>query len=114
MNKKLISALALVFAISTSAFAQDIPADIQEILKKNICLTCHKVDAKLIGPSYKDVAKKGYTAEKMVELIYNPKPENWPGYPAMAPMKQVPKDDALKVAKWINSLGGAKKGKKKA
>jgi len=28
------------------------------LVAKNNCLTCHKVDEKLIGPAYKDVAKK--------------------------------------------------------
>jgi cytochrome c len=37
-------------------------------------------------------------------LIANPKPSNWPGYPPMAAMKNVPKDDAIKIATWINSL----------
>ena len=47
-----------------------------------------------------------------MDLIYNPVPTNWPGYPPMAPMKQVPKEDAMKLAVWINSLdkSAAKKG----
>ena len=41
----------------------------------------------------------------VVKLIYNPNPENWPGYATeMPPMPQVPKADALKIAGWINSL----------
>jgi len=98
-------------AASFSANAQtEIPEDINKLLTKNTCLACHKVDQRLVGPAYKDVAKKGYTNEQIVELIYNPKPEHWPGYPPMAAMKQVPKDEALKIAGWINSLnGGAKK-----
>jgi cytochrome c len=30
----------------------------KELIAKNDCLTCHKVDEKLIGPSYRDVANK--------------------------------------------------------
>ena len=111
--------VALLAVAGTQAQAQtEPPADIQALLQKHICLTCHKIDARLVGPAYKDVAKKKYTDEQIVELIYKPKPEHWPGYPAMAPMTQVPKEDALKIAKYINSLGGgaakAKGGKKKA
>jgi cytochrome c len=48
--------------------------------------------------------QKKYTAKQIVELIYKPKPSNWPGYPPMAAMSQVPKDEALKMATWIASL----------
>lgn len=109
-------AAALVTAAGQAQAQTEPPAEINALLQKHICLTCHKVDARLVGPAYKDVAKKNYTPDQIVELIYKPKPEHWPGYPAMAPMTQVPKDDALKIAKWITSLngGGKGKGKKKA
>lgn len=29
-----------------------------ELIAKSDCLTCHKVDEKLIGPSYREVAQK--------------------------------------------------------
>jgi cytochrome c len=51
------------------------------------------------------MAKKKYKPEQIVELIYNPQPSNWPGYPPMAALPNVPKDEALKIAKWIVSLG---------
>jgi len=113
MNKTLsFLAVVLLALAGTAAQAQtEPPAEIQALLQKHICLTCHKVDQRLIGPAYKDVAKKKYTNEKIVELIYKPVPANWPGYPAMAPMTAVPKEDALKIAGWINSLGGGAKAK---
>ena len=83
---------------------KEIPADIAVLLEKHTCLTCHKVDEKLIGPAYEDVAMRNYANEAIVNLIYNPKPENWPGYPPMLALKDVPQEDALKIAKWINSL----------
>lgn len=91
--------------VKTAAKAAPSFNDIKPLLQKNTCLACHSVDKKVIGPSYKDVAKRKYSNEKIVELIYNPKPENWPGFATpMAPMPQVPKDEALKIAAWINSL----------
>ena len=81
-------------------------AEIKPLLSKYTCLACHNADKKQVGPAYRDVAKRGYSNEKIVELIYNPKPENWPDYATpMPPMPQVPKGDALKIASWINSLG---------
>ncbi len=92
---------------SSKPAANAIPteAEIKTLLAKNTCTACHQQDKKLIGPAYVDVAKRNYTPEKIVELIYNPQPENWPGYATpMAPMPQVPKEEALKIARWINSL----------
>ncbi len=80
--------------------------EIMPLLRKHTCLACHAPEKRVVGPSYADVAKRKYSNEKIVELIYNPKPENWPDYATpMAPMPQVPKADALKIAAWINSLG---------
>lgn len=83
---------------------KEIPDDIKVLLEKHTCLTCHKVDEKLVGPAYEDVAMRNYADEAIVNLIYNPKPENWPDYPPMLALKDVPQEDALKIAKWINSL----------
>lgn len=66
---------------------------------------CHKVDARIVSPAYFDGAKKYYTKEQIVELVFNPKPANWPGYPPMAPMKHVPKEGVpLTIVGWITSL----------
>jgi cytochrome c551/c552 len=79
--------------------------EVRPLLQKNTCLACHAVDKKVVGPAYVDVAKRKYSNEKIVDLIYNPKPENWPDFATpMAAMPQVPKDEALKIAAWINSL----------
>jgi cytochrome c551/c552 len=79
--------------------------EVKGLLSRHTCLACHNTDKRQVGPAYKDVAKRGYTNEQLVELIYNPKPANWPDYATeMPPMPQVPKADALKIAAWINSL----------
>jgi cytochrome c len=80
------------------------PAEINELLNKHTCLTCHAATERVVGPSYVDVAKRNYTAEEIVSLIYKPKPEHWPDYPPMIGLPKVPKEDALKIANWIISL----------
>jgi cytochrome c len=104
--KKTILSFAFVFATIAAAQAQTkIPPNIQKLLQKNTCLACHNPDNKLVGPAYKEVmAKKKYKPEQIVELIYKPKPSNWAGYPPMAPMSQVPKDEAMQIAKWMVTL----------
>jgi cytochrome c551/c552 len=80
-------------------------SEVKGLLVKNTCIACHNTDTRQIGPAYKEIAKRQYSNEKIVELIHNPKPENWPDYPTeMPPMPQVSKNDALKIAAWINSL----------
>lgn len=81
-----------------------LPKDIEALLNKNTCFVCHDPNQRKIGPAFKDVAKKKYSPDEIVELVHNPKPEHWPGYPPMAPMGHVPKDEIIKIAKWINSL----------
>lgn len=78
---------------------------VSALLSQHTCVACHNKDTKQVGPAYKDVAKRNYTAEEIVSLIHTPKPENWPEYATpMPPMPHVPETDALKIAKWINSL----------
>lgn len=75
------------------------------LLAKHTCTACHNATKKQVGPAYAEVAKRNYTNEQIVQLIYNPKPENWPDYATpMPPMPQVPREDALKIAAYINSL----------
>jgi len=84
-------------------------AEIEPLLVKNTCVACHQPTKRQVGPAYADVAKRRYTNERIVQLIYNPEPKNWPEHETpMAPMPQVPKDEALKIASWINSLRAAK------
>lgn len=93
--------------IETTANIEKVPtfSEVQGLLAKNTCIACHNADTKQVGPAFKEIAKRKYSNEKIVELIYNPKPENWPDYPTeMPPMPQVSKNEALKIAAWINSL----------
>jgi len=55
--KNLVSALVIggvAAVVGAPASAQNV----DEMLKKYACLSCHAVDKKLVGPSYKDVAAK--------------------------------------------------------
>lgn len=80
-------------------------SEIQPLLTANTCVACHNKDKRVVGPSFLSIAKRNYSNEKIVELIYTPKPKNWPEYATpMAPMPQVPKNEALQIAAWINSL----------
>ena len=92
---------------TTATVAEKAPTfeAIKPLLAKNNCLACHNADKRQVGPAYKEVAKRKYSNDKIVQLIHNPQPQNWPDYATeMPPMPQVTRADALKIAAWINSL----------
>ena len=69
------------------------------------CLTCHKVDAKLVGPSYQEVAAK-YTEADMdmlVNKIIDGGKGNWGEIP-MTPHAGMSKENAKKMVEYILSL----------
>ncbi|MEO6649522.1 MAG: hypothetical protein ABIN89_24270 [Chitinophagaceae bacterium] len=79
--------------------------EVQPLLLKNTCLACHNTTKRQIGPSYTEISKRHYSVEKVLSLIKNPQPQNWPGFATeMPPMPQVPKAEAMKIANWIRSL----------
>lgn len=84
--------------------SKPVPKDVQALLKKHTCVTCHNPYKRVVGPSFLSISKRKYSAQKIAELIANPQPADWPGFPPMAPIKNVPFEDVKKIAKWINSL----------
>lgn len=77
------------------------------LIEQKDCKTCHKVDMKLVGPAYKDVAKK-YEAtdaniDMLVDKVIKGGSGNW-GEVAMLPHADLPKDDAKEMVKYILSL----------
>ena len=80
-------------------------AAVRPLLTKYTCTACHNAEKRQVGPAFVDVAKRRYSVQKIVSLIHNPQPQNWPDFPTeMPPMPQVPNADAAKIAAWINSL----------
>jgi cytochrome c551/c552 len=79
--------------------------DVKPLLLKNTCSACHNPNIKQVGPAFKDIAKRKYSINEIMQLIKNPKPEHWPEYSTpMPPMPQVTAQDARKIATWIKSL----------
>jgi cytochrome c551/c552 len=109
-TKRSVSAAPVMKKNATNLSSIKAPtyAEIESLLVKNTCTACHQVDKRQVGPSFKDIAKRKYSNERIVQLIYMPEPKNWPEHETpMAAMPQVPKDEALKIAAWINSLRGS-------
>lgn len=96
-------------AAATKAVVAPTYDEVKPLLVKYTCSACHNANKKQVGPAFIDIAKRNYSNEKIVSLIYNPQPQNWSGYATeMPPMPNVPKAEALKIAAWINSLVAGK------
>lgn len=73
------------------------------------CMACHKVDAKLVGPAYQDVAKKyagNKDALKMLTAKVKAGGKGVWGEVPMPPNSAVSDADIEKLVKWV--LAGAK------
>jgi cytochrome c len=97
----LLPLVALLAAFRPAAQDPTIPADVAALLSKYNCSSCHSMQRKLVGPMWTEIAAKKYSKKKIVELVKNPQPSNWPGYPAMVAQKTVPKADLDKIAAWL-------------
>jgi len=78
------------------------------LMKKHNCSSCHAVDKKLIGPSYKEVATK-YKGDpaaeaKLIDKVVKGGSGVWGPVP-MPPHPTVPKEDIKAIVDWI--LAGA-------
>jgi cytochrome c len=77
----------------------------EALAKAKNCMSCHNVDKKVVGPAYKEVAKK-YTAKDeamLVEKVLKGGKGNWGTVP-MPPNAAVKPEEAQKLVKWILSL----------
>ncbi len=77
------------------------------LISKSDCLGCHKVNEKLVGPSYLEVAAKYEATEANKELLANKIVNGgsgvWGEIP-MAPHPTISKDDAKEMVTYILSL----------
>lgn len=81
----------------------------EELAKKSTCLSCHAIDAKGVGPAYREVAKKYEKVKgadvKLLAKVKKGGSGSWGKIP-MPPMENVPEEDLKSLIKWI--LAGAK------
>jgi cytochrome c len=96
--KRVLFALALAAGACAPAMA-----DLALAQSKN-CMTCHAVDKKLVGPSYKDVAAKYASdktaADKLAQKIMKGGSGVWGPVP-MPANPQVSEAEAKKLAAWV-------------
>ena len=96
----------LALAVLGVAFALPAKAD-EALAKKHNCLACHTVDKKLVGPAYKEIAKKykgQNVAAKLQEKVKKGGQGVW-GPVLMPPNPAVPDGDIKTLVEWILKMG---------
>jgi cytochrome c len=101
VKNRLILAALTAAAVATPAMAS------LELAQKNACTACHAVDKKLVGPAYKDVAKK-YQGDAKAQANLEQKVKKgsvgvWGQIP-MPPNNNVKDEDVKTLVTWILSL----------
>lgn len=103
MHKPTVLAAALAAGLLAAPVAQ---ADMA-MAKKYNCTACHQVDKKVVGPSYKDVAKKykgqADAAAKLAAKVKKGGSGVWGPVP-MPPNAAVPDGDIQKLVAWILAM----------
>jgi cytochrome c len=78
-----------------------------KLIAKSDCLTCHKIDTKVIGPPYADVAAKypatGANIDTLANKVIKGGKGNWGDVP-MAAHPSISVGDAKEMVKYILSL----------
>ena len=100
MNRTLIT-LAMALSVAAPAMADE------ALAKSKNCMACHSIDKKLVGPSYKDVAKK-YAGQKdaeatLVTHVMKGSKGVWGPVP-MPANANVNEAEAKQLVTWVMSL----------
>lgn len=99
--KRTLTVLAMTLAVAAPALADE------ALAKSKNCMACHAVDKKMVGPAYKEVAKK-YAGNKdaeatLVSHVLKGSKGVW-GPVAMPANTQVKEEEAKKLVAWVLSL----------
>ena len=100
MNRTLIT-LAMALSVAAPAMADE------ALAKSKNCMACHAIDKKLVGPAYKDVAKK-YAGQKdaeatLVTHVLKGSKGVWGPVP-MPANANVNEAEAKQLVTWVMSL----------
>lgn len=98
--KRTLITLAMALSVAAPAMADEAMA------KSKNCMACHAIDKKLVGPAYKEVAKKyaGKGAEAtLVQHVMKGSSGIWGPVP-MPANAQVNEAEAKQLVGWILSL----------
>ena len=87
----------------------------ERLALQNNCLSCHKVDRKIVGPAFRDVARrKGNSLEVLMQSIKNGSKKKYSSSKGaiMPAFKKLSDADVKTIAEWILSLKKSQKDEK--
>ena len=93
--------LALLAGLASAASLPALAS--AELAKQHNCLSCHSVDKKVVGPSYKDIAAK-YKGQSVEAALIDKVKHGSKGVYGPIPMPanaNVPDADVKTLVKWI-------------
>jgi len=96
-----IFSLSLLAALASTASLPALAS--ADLAKQHNCLSCHSVDKKVVGPSYKDIAAK-YKGQSVEAALIDKVKHGSKGVYGPIPMPanaNVPDADVKTLVKWI-------------
>lgn len=101
MPIRTFTAACLLLIAASSAWASP------ELARAKVCMGCHMVDKKLIGPAFKDISSR-YSgqkdaAAKLADKIISGSSGTWGAVPMPANTKVTP-EEARQLVAWIMTL----------
>jgi len=105
-TKGMIFAAVIGVALSSGANATLSDSDAAQLTAKYNCKACHAVDTKLVGPAFKDVAKKyagdASAPQKLAQKVKTGSSGAWGAIPM--PPNNVPDADLNALVAWVLNL----------
>jgi cytochrome c len=106
IRSNIMNSLSVLFFTVMLASGNVHAADGQALAQSKGCLSCHAVDSKLVGPAYKDVAKK-YAGDKgaedrLVQKVVKGGSGSWGAIPM--PGGMATEAEARVLVKWVLGL----------
>ena len=97
MKSSVVALAVASLLIAGSAFASE------KLAEEKKCTTCHKVDTKIVGPSYTEIANgEGVTAERLAKSLLEGSKDQWGSIPMAK--QEVTEEEAKTLADWIMTL----------
>ena len=101
------SLAAGLLVCASAAGAQSDPQMAIALAEKNLCLSCHKVEARVVGPAYRDVAARykgdAGALERLIAKVAKGGKGVWGTVP-MPANKDVSEADIRTIVTWVLSL----------
>ena len=111
-NKSFVFLLAGVLQTGSLWASQPGATDMSSLAKSKVCLGCHQVEGKRVGPSFVQVAQRHAgqpgAEDYLVAAIRQGGRGRWGAVP-MPAQPQVSEEDARRLAQWILTLKPSEK-----